>query len=117
MYLVVHNVYGALHLRRRHRPSLTPLSIRLLSDATTPTTTLERVLLGRHRRRVAHAPEGVVPAAVFEPAGRNDLLRRVRKDFDGEPFDGSVIDFVDGRPTAVSKAKGKGGEGGKSGTL
>jgi len=54
-----------------------------------------------------------VPAAVFEPSGRNDLLRRVRKDFDGEPFDGSVVDFVDGRPIAVSK----GGEGGKSGTL
>ena len=68
---------------------------------------------------MAHAPEGVVPAAVFEPSGRNDLLRRVgvRKGFDGEPFDGSVVDFVDGRPTAVSKAKGKGGEGGKSGTL
>ena len=47
MYLVVHNVYGVMHLRRRHRPSLTPLSIRLLSDATTPTTTLERFLLGQ----------------------------------------------------------------------
>ena len=66
---------------------------------------------------MAHAPEGVVPAAVFEPSGRNGLLRRVRKGFDGDQFDGSVVDFVDGRPTAVSKAKGKGGEGGKSGTL
>ena len=57
-YLVVHNVHGVMHIRRRYRPSLTPLSIRLLTDATTPTTTLERVLLGRHRRRVTHAPDG-----------------------------------------------------------
>mmetsp|Transcript_48544 Transcript_48544/g.136417 ORF Transcript_48544/g.136417 Transcript_48544/m.136417 type:complete len:100 (+) Transcript_48544:521-820(+) len=53
----------------------------------------------RHRRRVAHAPEGVVPAAVFEPSGRNDLLRRVRKDFDGEPL---VL------PPCPTKAKSKG---------
>jgi len=63
---------------------------------------------------VAHAPEGVVPAAAFEPSGRNDLLQRVRKDFDGEPFDGSVVDFVDGQPTAVSnegQVKGRGWRG------
>jgi uncharacterized membrane protein YgcG len=49
-----------------------------------------------------------VPAAVFEPLGRNDLLRRVRKDFDGEPL------VLPPCPTKA-KSKGEGGEGSESG--
>jgi len=51
----------------------------------------------------AHTPGA--PPVVFPPSGRGDLLRRVRKVFYGEAYDGSVVDFINGRPTSKPKAK------------
>jgi hypothetical protein len=50
---------------------------------------------------------------VIPPSSRIDLLRRVRKHFEGHgTFEGSVVDFADNRPRAPPVARGGGAGGG-----
>ena len=108
-YLVVHNVHGVMHIRRRYRPSLTPLSIRLLSDATTPTTTLER---WRTRRRASYRrPSSSLQAGTTccGACGRASTANRSMG-----PWLTSLTVSPPPCPTKA-KSKGEGGEGSESG--